>query len=133
MAGRYDKHKVSEAFRKRVIALDLLNLIAADINELMGGKVLVVLANDLPPAVRGRMKLWFVEPRPNVFVSGVKDSVAQTVVDYLLQYTPVESGLMLFRSIPQPPGYEIRYKGEVRKPIIDLSGLQLIIETLKLS
>ncbi|HGI9305380.1 TPA: type I-E CRISPR-associated endoribonuclease Cas2, partial [Klebsiella pneumoniae] len=25
------------------------------------------------------MKLWFVEPRPNVFVSGVKDSVAQTV------------------------------------------------------
>lgn len=38
MAGRYDKHKVSEAFRKRVIALDLLNLIAADINELMGGK-----------------------------------------------------------------------------------------------
>nr|MDQ6120627.1 type I-E CRISPR-associated endoribonuclease Cas2e [Klebsiella pneumoniae subsp. pneumoniae] len=80
----------------------MLNLIAADINELMGGKVLVVLANDLPPAVRGRMKLWFVEPRPNVFVSGVKDSVAQTVVDYLLQYTPVESGLMLFRSIPQP-------------------------------
>ncbi|MET2611797.1 type I-E CRISPR-associated endoribonuclease Cas2e, partial [Klebsiella pneumoniae] len=43
------------------------------------------------------MKLWFVEPRPNVFVSGVKDSVAQTVVDYLLQYTPLESGLMLFR------------------------------------
>ncbi len=38
MAGRYDKHKVSEAFRKRVIAPDLLNLIAADINELMGGK-----------------------------------------------------------------------------------------------
>ncbi len=66
-------------------------------------------------------------------VSGVKDSVAQTVVDYLMQYTPVESGLMLFRSIPQPPGYEIRYKGEVRKPIIELSGLQLIIETLKLS
>ncbi|UDC41130.1 type I-E CRISPR-associated endoribonuclease Cas2e [Klebsiella quasivariicola] len=49
--------------------------------------MLVVLANDLPPAVRGRMKLWFVEPRPNVFVSGVKDSVAQTVVDYLMQYT----------------------------------------------
>ena len=31
--------------------------------------MLVVVANDLPPAVRGRMKLWFVEPRPNVFVS----------------------------------------------------------------
>ena len=93
--------------------------------------MLVVLANDLPPAVRGRMNLWFVEPRPNVFVSGVNDSVAQTVVEYLMQHCPARSGLMLFRSIPQPPGYEIRYKGEVRKPIINISGLQLIIETLK--
>ncbi|CSC22625.1 CRISPR-associated protein Cas2 [Vibrio cholerae] len=40
---------------------------------------------------------------------------------------------MLFRSIPDPPGYEIRYKGEVRKPVIQLSGLQLIVETLILS
>ena len=45
--------------------------------------MLVVVANDLPPAVRGRMKLWFVEPRANVFVSGINDSVATTVVDYL--------------------------------------------------
>lgn len=94
--------------------------------------MLVVLANDLPPAVRGRMKLWFIEPRPNVFVSGIKDSVAQKVVDYLLQHCPAESGLMLFRSIPTPPGYEIRYKGELRKPVIQISGLQLIIETLKI-
>ncbi|MFU8787817.1 MAG: type I-E CRISPR-associated endoribonuclease Cas2e, partial [Methylobacter sp.] len=50
--------------------------------------MLVVIANDLPPAVRGRLKLWFVEPRPNVFVSGIKDSVAQKVVDYLYQYCP---------------------------------------------
>lgn len=38
MAGRYDKHKVSDAFRKRVIAMDLLNLITADVNALMGVK-----------------------------------------------------------------------------------------------
>lgn len=38
MAGRYDKHKVSAAFRKRVIAIDLLNMVTADVNELMGVK-----------------------------------------------------------------------------------------------
>lgn len=38
MAGRYDKHNVSDAFRKRVIAMDLLGLVAADVNELMGVK-----------------------------------------------------------------------------------------------
>ena len=38
MAGRYDKHKVSDAFRKRVIAIDLLNQVTTDINDLMGVK-----------------------------------------------------------------------------------------------
>jgi CRISPR-associated protein Cas2 len=58
--------------------------------------VLVVIANYLPPAVRGRMKLWFVEPRPNVFVSGIKDSVAEKVVSYLHEFCPPESGLLVF-------------------------------------
>lgn len=92
--------------------------------------MLVVLANDLPPAVRGRMKLWFVEPRPNVFVSGIKDSVAQTVIDYLYKHCPPDSGLLMVRSISLSPGYEMRCIGPPRKPMIELSGLQLIVETL---
>lgn len=93
--------------------------------------MLVVLANDLPPAVRGRLKLWFVEPRPNVFVSGIKDSVAQAVVDYLYKHCPPEAGVIIFRSMPKSPGYEVRTIGPPRKPTIEISGLQLIIETLK--
>ena len=38
--------------------------------------MIVVVADSIPPAIRGRMKLWFIEPKPNVFVSGVKDTVA---------------------------------------------------------
>lgn len=96
-----------------------------------GVAVLVVIANDLPPSVRGRMKLWFIEPRPNVFVSGIKDSVATTVVEYLYKHCPPESGVLLVRSTSQAPGFEIRSIGPPRKPLIELSGLQLIIETLK--
>lgn len=36
MAGRYNKHKVSEAFRERVIEMDLLGTLADDINEMLG-------------------------------------------------------------------------------------------------
>ncbi len=93
--------------------------------------MLVVIANDLPPAVRGRMKLWFVEPRPNVFVSGIKDSVATTVIDYLYKYCPPDSGVVIFRTIPKPPGYEVRSIGPTRKQMTEISGLQLVIETLK--
>lgn len=90
--------------------------------------MLVVLANDLPPAVRGRMKLWFIEPKPNVFVSGVKDSVAQKVVQYLYEHCPAESGLMIFRRIPETPGYEIRGMGDPNRQMTEISGLQLVVE-----
>ena len=90
--------------------------------------MLVVIVNDLPPAVRGRMKLWFIEPRPNVFVSGIKDSVAQKVVDYLYEHCPYESGLMVFRRISQTPGYEIRGIGDTNRDLTEISGLQLVIE-----
>ena len=90
--------------------------------------MLVVIANDLPPAVRGRMKLWFVEPRANIFVSGVKDSVAKKVVDYLHKYCPPESGLMIFNSSNIPPGYEIYGLGDTRRDLIELSGMPLVIE-----
>jgi len=94
--------------------------------------MLVVVANDLPPAVRGRMKLWFVEPRPNVFVSGIKDSVALTVIDYLYKHCPPESGIVMFHSLAKAPGYEVRSIGPTRKELTVISGLQLVVETLKL-
>ena len=90
--------------------------------------MLVVLANDLPPAVRGRMKLWFIEPRPNVFVSGVKDSVADGVVDYLQEYCGPEAGIVIFQRINRTPGYKIRGIGDPRRELISISGLQLILE-----
>jgi CRISPR-associated protein Cas2 len=95
--------------------------------------MLVVIANDLPPAVRGRMKLWFIEPRPNVFVSGVKDAVARKVVDYLHDHCPRESGLMVFLRIPETPGYEIHGIGDTKRDLIEISGLQLVIEKQILS
>lgn len=93
--------------------------------------MLVVLANDLPPAVRGRMKLWFTEPRANVFVSGIKDSVALTVIDYLHKHCSPESGVMIFRSLPKPPGFEVQTIGPTRKSLVEISGFQLVVETLK--
>ena len=92
--------------------------------------MVVVLANELPPAVRGRMKLWFIEPRANVFVSGIKDSVANTVVDYLLRHCPTDAGVMIFMSQVQAPGYCLYTIGPPRKPQTTLGGLQLIVETL---
>jgi CRISPR-associated protein Cas2 len=90
--------------------------------------MLVVLANHIPPAVRGRMKLWFVEPRPNVFVSGIKDSTADKVVSYLFEHCQFSSGLVVFQKTNKAPGYKIRSLGNASRELTEISGLQLILE-----
>lgn len=93
--------------------------------------MVVVIANDLPPAVRGRMKLWFIEPKPNVFVSGIKDSVAEGVIKYLFESCPVKSGLLVLQRINRPPYYRIWGTGDSRKKIANLEGWQLIFEKIE--
>jgi CRISPR-associated protein Cas2 len=94
----------------------------------MEGKMLVVMASHIPPAVRGRMKLWFIEPRPNVFISGIKDSVADDVVEYLFEHCTYETGLTIFQRINKPPGYKIRGLGDLDKALVQISGMQLVQE-----
>ena len=92
--------------------------------------MVVVIANDLPPAVRGRMKLWFVEPRANIFVSGIMDSVAEDVIHYLIKACPPESGLLIFQKINKVPGFKIWGTGDPDRQIGDITGYQLVIEKL---
>lgn len=90
--------------------------------------MLIVIANHLPLAVRGRMKLWFIEPRPNVFISGVKDNVAKKVIDYLYKHCPSNSGLIIFQQARETPGYAIYGIGDTTRNLTQISGLQLVIE-----
>ncbi|MBF9014141.1 MULTISPECIES: type I-E CRISPR-associated endoribonuclease Cas2e [unclassified Oceanispirochaeta] len=90
--------------------------------------MVVVIANDLPPAVRGRMKLWFIEPRANVFVSGIKDNIADGVINYLINSCPVTSGLLVFQKVNYPPYYKIWGIGDTKRKIASIDGLQLIFE-----
>ena len=88
--------------------------------------MIVIVANNLPDAVRGKLKLWFVEPKPHVFVSGIKDALGNKIVDLVIKHCPDSSGLLIFRSIPGPPGFEIHAKGDPAKSIMAITGLQLI-------
>ena len=92
--------------------------------------MIVVIADNLPPAVRGRMKLWFIEPRPNVFISGVKNSTAERVVQLLLKHCGPESGMTIFIQIKSSPGYRIYSLGTIKRKIKEISGLQLIFEAI---
>lgn len=90
--------------------------------------MIVIVANALPDAVRGKIKLWFVEPKPNVFVSGITDALADRVVEMLLEKCPSSSGLLIFKTIRKAPHFQIFTKGSPAKQLTSISGLQLIID-----
>ena len=89
--------------------------------------MIVVMAENIPPAVRGRMKLWFIEIKPNVFVSGVKDATAKGVVSYLYEHC-IDSDLLIIESTSKAPYYRVIKKGLSLNYVRSISGLPLIFD-----
>ena len=48
----------------------------------------VIVANDTPAAIRGILKRWFIEPRPNVFVGTLSARTHAKVIEYIISQTP---------------------------------------------
>lgn len=93
--------------------------------------MVVVFAKYLPDAIRGIMKIWFIEIRANVFISGINDSTANKVIQHLMEQCPIESGLIIVQSSNLPPFYKLSIKGADFQKIVEYNGLQLIREFKK--
>lgn len=78
-------------------------------------------------AIRGQLKRWFVELRPNVFISSITATVMENVIRYLLQYGALD-GLVVC-SATNSQGYRIRQLGVSanRYKDIALGELSLIV------
>ncbi|MBQ8977186.1 MAG: type I-E CRISPR-associated endoribonuclease Cas2 [Succinivibrionaceae bacterium] len=88
--------------------------------------MIVVIANEIPDAIKGKMKLYFIELKPNVFVSGVSDYLGTKLVEFLFSKSPSYSDMTILKSINKSPGYEIINLGFPKRECVQLSGLQLI-------
>ncbi len=91
----------------------------------------VLVANDVPPAIRGHLKRWFVEPRPNVFVGTLNPRTYRKVIDFILRHAPADFGLLCLTSYPNCQGYvidRIGPEGKTGRRDLDLSGIHLIAE-----
>ena len=92
--------------------------------------MIIVITNDLHPAIRGRMKLWFIELKPGVFIYGVSNHLSKKIVDFLLKQK-FGSGSLLIESRRDSPGYIIHSFGLSDRKIIKLTNLQLISTAVK--
>ena len=87
----------------------------------------VLIAENTPPAVRGMLKRWFVEPRPNVFVGTLNRRAYQKTIEFVRRHSQ-ETGMLMICSDPNCQGYIIDSFNKTSRKRLCLSGLCLIAE-----
>lgn len=87
----------------------------------------VIVANDVPPYIRGLLKRWFVEPRPNVFVGSVNPRTRDKTIEYIRRNAP-ELGLLIMATDNSSQGFRIWTFGETPRRAVSETGLCLIAE-----
>jgi CRISPR-associated protein Cas2 len=87
----------------------------------------VIVANDTPPAIRGLLKRWFVEPRPNVFVGTVNRRTREKTLEYIRRNAP-GLGVLVIYTEPTSQGFAVEQFGETDRRPVKISGHFLIAE-----
>ena len=87
----------------------------------------VLVTNDTPPAIRGLLKRWFIEPRPNVFVGTINRRTREKTLAYIRRNAP-DMGLLMIATSKNCQGFEIQTWGDTDRRIAEFDGLQLIAE-----
>jgi CRISPR-associated protein Cas2 len=87
----------------------------------------VLIAQDTPDAIRGLLKRWFIEPKPNVFVGTVNRKVRDKTLAYIQRNAP-DMSLLIISSEPNCQGFKIERWGHPDRRAIEISGIQLIAE-----
>jgi CRISPR-associated protein Cas2 len=87
----------------------------------------VIIANDTPPAIRGILKRWFIEPKPNVFVGTLNRRTREKVIEYATRNAENMS-LLIIHSDTNCQGFVIEHRGNPDRNHTQKSGLWLVAE-----
>ena len=91
----------------------------------------VLICNDVPPAIRGHLKRWFIEPKPNVFVGTLNVRTHRKVMDFILRNASKDFGVLVISSAPNCQGYSVERigpEGKSARRDVEFSGIPLIAE-----
>jgi CRISPR-associated protein Cas2 len=88
----------------------------------------VIVTHHTPDAIRGILKRWFIEPRPNVFVGTLNRRTNDKTIEYIRRHAG-DLGLLIISSYPNCQGYVVETTGPTDRKGIQVSGLWMIAET----
>lgn len=87
----------------------------------------VIVCNNTPDAVRGMLKRWFIEPKPNVFVGSVNAKVRDKTLEYIRRNAK-NVGILVMASDNSSQGFFVKHFGVTNRRPEKISGHSLIAE-----
>lgn len=91
--------------------------------------MLVIVADKLPDRVRGVLKLWCLEPKPNVFVSDISKRIENHVIDFLQKQVTVKNNMIIMRDNKNNiQGFDLYSIGDTKRSLVTKTGLVFIKE-----
>ncbi len=88
--------------------------------------MVIIIAESFPDHVRGMLKRWFVEPKPNVFVGSVNEKVREKLLNYIKRNTVGLKYLLIYSDSSNCQGFVIENNDPSIFLGITISGLNLI-------
>lgn len=86
---------------------------------------LVVVTENVPPRLRGRMALWLLEIRAGVYIGDVSRRTREMVWQQLAEGCETGNAVMAWAS-GHESGYEFRTLGDNRRVQVDFDGPHLV-------
>ncbi len=87
--------------------------------------MLVIVVENVPPRLRGRLGLWLVEVRAGVYVGKVSRRVREMIWDNLERGVEDGSAVMVWSSNTES-GFDFMTLGANRRKPVEMDGIKLV-------
>lgn len=87
--------------------------------------MLVVVTENVPPQLRGRLAVWLLEVRAGVYVGEVPRKVREMIWYQITQLAEAGNVVMAWATNNES-GFDFQTWGENRRMPVDLDGLRLV-------
>ncbi|GLY60633.1 MULTISPECIES: type I-E CRISPR-associated endoribonuclease Cas2e [Pectobacterium] len=87
--------------------------------------MLVVVTENVPPRLRGRLAVWLLEVRAGVYVGDTSQRVREMIWQQIIELAEQGNVVMAWATNTES-GFEFQTWGENRRMPVDLDGLRLV-------
>jgi CRISPR-associated protein Cas2 len=87
--------------------------------------MLVIVLENAPPRLRGRLAVWLLEVRAGVYVGTYSKRVREHIWDHVESGLECGNAVLIWRSSAEA-GYEFKTLGPNRRTPADFDGVQLV-------